>query len=118
MTGKAIRGMVVDVNLDPTVGSEQGRRRPCVVVQNDVGNKFSPITIIVPLTDAANIPKPIPTIHVLIRKGEAGLTIESYALANQIRTIDQSRLENVRGHLTRATLQKINQALKNSLALS
>jgi mRNA interferase MazF len=118
MTGKAIRGMVVDVNLDPTIGSEQGKKRPCVVVQNDVGNKYSPVTIIVPLTDAANIPKPIPALHVLIRKGEAGLTIDSYALANQIRTVDQSRLQTVRGHLTATTLQKLDGALKNSLALS
>jgi mRNA interferase MazF len=117
MSGKAIRGMVVDVNLDPTIGSKQGRRRPCIVVQNDVGNKYSPVTIVVPLTDAANIKKPIPSIHVLIRKGEAGLTLDSYALANHIRTIDQTRLEAVHGHLTPATIQKIDQALKNSLAL-
>jgi mRNA interferase MazF len=118
MTGKAIRGMVVDVNLDPVVGSEQGRRRPCIVVQNDIGNRYSSVTIVVPVTDAANIPKPISTIHVLIRKGEAGLKLDSYALANQIRTVDQSRLETVHGHLTPATVQKIDQALKNSLALS
>jgi len=53
MAGKPFRGMVVEVSLDPVVGHEQGKSRPCVVVQNDVGNRFASTTMIVPLTRAS-----------------------------------------------------------------
>jgi mRNA interferase MazF len=78
MAGKPFRGMVVEVSLDPVVGHEQGRSRPCVVIQNDVGNRFASTTIIVPLTDAAHILAPSP-IYVRIKKGDGGTTKDSYA---------------------------------------
>ena len=117
MAGKPFRGMVVEVSLDPVVGSEQGRSRPCVVVQNDVGNRFSSTTIIVPLTDATHIKKPSP-IYVLVKKGDGGATKDSCALCDQIRTVDQRRFRNVYGALSPETMASINKALQISLGLA
>ena len=69
MAGKPFRGMVVEVSLDPVVGHEQGKTRPCVVIQNDVGNRFASTTIIVPLTDASRVKAPSP-IYVPVKMGE------------------------------------------------
>ena len=117
MIGKPFRGMVVEVGLDPVIGHEQGRSRPCVVVQNDIGNRFSSTTIIVPLTDAGHIKKPSP-IYVLIKKGDGGTTKDSYALCDQIRTVDQRRFRSVYGTLEPQTMTAIDKALRISLGLS
>ncbi len=109
--------MVVEVGLDPVVGHEQGRSRPCVVVQNDVGNRFSTTTIVVPLTDATHVKKPSP-IYVLIKKGDGGTTKDSYVLCDQIRTVDQRRFRNVYGTLSPQVLAAIDKALQVSLGLS
>lgn len=73
---KPFRGMVVEVSLDPVVGHEQGRSRLCVVIQNDVGNRFSSTTIVIPLTDATHVKKPSP-IYVLVKSGDGGATKDS-----------------------------------------
>lgn len=116
MLGKPFRGMVVEVSLDPTVGHEQGRTRPCVVVQNDVGNRYSSTAIVVPLTDAAHIRVPSP-IYVHVRKGDGGTTKESFALCDQIRTVDQQRFRSVYGSLAPETMAKLDAALLISLGL-
>jgi mRNA interferase MazF len=116
MAGKPFRGMVVEVSLDPVVGHEQGRSRPCIVVQNDVGNRFASTTIIVPLTDAAHILAPSP-IYVLIKKGDGGTTKDSYALCDQIRTVDQRRFSKVFGTLSAEAVAEIDAALLISLGL-
>lgn len=116
IAGKPFRGMVVEVSLDPVVGHEQGRSRPCVVVQNDVGNRFSSTTIVVPLTDAANIRKPSP-IYVLVKKGDGGTIKESYVLCDQIRTVDQRRFRSVYGTLSPGAMAAIDKALQISLGL-
>jgi mRNA interferase MazF len=116
MAGKPFRGMVVEVSLDPVVGHEQGRSRPCVVIQNDVGNRFASTTIIVPLTDAAHILAPSP-IYVRIKKGDGGTTKDSYALCDQIRTVDQRRFSKVFGTLSAETMALIDSALLISLGL-
>lgn len=116
MASKPFRGMVVEVSLDPVVGHEQGRTRPCVVVQNDIGNRFSSTTIIVPLTDAAHIKTPSP-IYVLIRKGDGGATKDSFALCDQVRTVDQRRFRSVYGTLSPETMSKLDAALLISLGL-
>jgi mRNA interferase MazF len=116
MAGKPFRGMVVEVSLDPVVGHEQGRSRPCVVVQNDVGNRFASTTIVVPLTDAAHILAPSP-IYVLIKKGDGGTTKDSYALCDQIRTVDQRRFKKIFGTLSAETMAEIDSALLMSLGL-
>ena len=116
MVSKPFRGMVVEVSLDPVVGHEQGRSRPCVVVQNDIGNRFSSTTIIVPLTDAAHIQKPSP-IYVLIKKGDGGTTKDSFVLCDQIRTVDQRRFKGIYGTLAPQTMASIEKALRISLGL-
>lgn len=116
MVGKPFRGMVVEVSLDPVVGHEQGRTRPCVVVQNEIGNRFSSTTIVVPLTDAAHVKTPSP-IYVLIRKGDGGTTKDSFALCDQIRTVDQQRFRSVYGALSGDTMAKLDAALLISLGL-
>lgn len=117
MAGKPFRGMVVEVMLDPVVGHEQGRSRPCVVIQNDVGNRFSSTTIILPLTDASHVKKPSP-IYVLVKKGDGGATKDSYVLCDQIRTVDQQRFRRVYGTLSPDTMTTIDKALMISLGLS
>ena len=116
MAAKPFRGMVVEVSLDPVVGHEQGRSRPCVVVQNDVGNRYSSTTIIVPLTDAAHIAAPSP-IYVLVKRGDGGATKDSYILCDQIRTVDQRRFKSVYGSLSPETMAKVDAALLISLSL-
>jgi mRNA interferase MazF len=116
MIGKPFRGMVVEVSLDPVVGHEQGRSRPCIVVQNDVGNRFSSTTIIVPLTAATHIKSPSP-IYVMVKKGDGGTMKDSYALCDQIRTVDQRRFKALYGTLSPETVARIDAALLISLGL-
>jgi mRNA interferase MazF len=116
MIGKPFRGMVVEVSLDPVVGHEQGRSRPCIVVQNDVGNRFSSTTIIVPLTAATHIKSPSP-IYVMVKKGDGGTMKDSYALCDQIRTVDQQRFKALYGTLSPETMAQIDAALLISLGL-
>ena len=81
------RGDVLLVNFEPVKGSEQGKVRPALVVQNDVFNKYSPLTIVAPITSKV-YEKEYPT-NVLIRKKQANLNTDSTILLNQIRTIDK-----------------------------
>jgi mRNA interferase MazF len=116
MMGRPFRGMVVEVSLDRVVGHEQGRSRPCVVVQNDVGNRYASTTIVVPLTDAAHIKSPSP-IYVLVKKGDGGTTKDSYVLCDQIRTVDQRRFRAVFGLLSAEAMSRVDSALLISLGL-
>jgi mRNA interferase MazF len=108
--------MVVLVDLEPVVGHEQGRTRPCVIVQNDIGNRFSSTTVILPLTDAANVKKPTP-IYVLVTRGDGGATKDSYILCDQIRTVDQKRFLKTFGSLAPETMAAVDNALLISLGL-
>ena len=110
------RGDIVLANLEPVMGSEQGKIRPCLVVQNDVGNKFSSTTIIVPLT--STIPdKNYPT-TVIVGPQESGLKEKSAILSNQIRTISRGdRIIKILSSLKPQTMVQVNNALKASLAL-
>ena len=116
MTGKPFRGMVVEVDLDPVIGHEQGRTRPCVVLQNDIGNRFASTTIVAPLTDAAHIPKASP-IYVLVKQDDGGTAKDSFVLCDQVRTIDQRRLRRVYGAVAPETMAAIDAALRISLGL-
>jgi mRNA interferase MazF len=111
-----VRGDVVEVNLDPAIGTEIKKTRPCVVVQNNVGNRFSQRTIIVPATGAEHIVKPFP-IHVPVAAGEGGFSKPSVVLCDQIRVVDKSRLVRTLGHLSSSTMEKVDAALKISLGL-
>ena len=109
------RGEIFLVKLDPVVGSEQGKTRPAVVIQNDIGNKYSQVTIIAPIT--SRIPeKEYPT-DVNILPQESGLPEQSTILTNQIRSIDKTRIVKKLGKLDDFVMRKINLALKESLAL-
>jgi mRNA interferase MazF len=116
MPGKCVRGTVLEVNLDPVVGHETGKTRPCVVIQNDIGNAKSPVTIVAVITGAEHVPKLYP-VNVLVRQGEGGLTKDSVILCNQLKTVDELRFVRICGVLTDATMEKVDEALKISLAL-
>jgi mRNA interferase MazF len=108
------RGEVYLVNLDPTIGSEIKKTRPAVIIQNNIGNQFSPVTIIAPITSGGHAVYPV---EVEIKAAEGGLEGNSLALLNQIRTIDQTRLVKKLGKLSLNTILKINKAILISLDL-
>jgi mRNA interferase MazF len=117
MPGKVARGTVVDVNLDPSGGREIMKTRPCVVIQNDIGNKNSQVTIVAALTGAENILRKVPPIWVFVAKGDGGIEKDSYVLCNQIRTVDESRLGRIYGALSKAAMEGVDRAVRISLAL-
>ena len=108
------KGDIFYANLGETVGSEQSGIRPVLVIQNNVGNKYSPTLIITPLTSKAK--KLAQPTHVIIGKS-FGLTEYSYALLEQIRTIDRARLLEYVGHVDESVMVKVDDALRVSLNL-
>ena len=108
-----LRGEIYLADLSPVVGSEQGGVRPVVVVQNNIGNHFSPTVVVVAVTSRLGKAK-IPT-HIEIAGGEFGLSAESVVLCEQIRTIDKKRLKLKLGCLNAHVLEKIDRAIKISL---
>lgn len=116
MPGRCVRGEVFLVNLDPAVGSEPKKTRPCVVIQNDIGNKYSPITIVAAITDADHVPKRYP-VDVPVARGEASLIKDSVIQCNLLRCVDESRLVRSLGHVTPQTMERVNEALRISLGV-
>jgi len=110
------RGDIVFADLEPTLGSEQGEKRPCLVVQNDIANRFSSTTIVVPIT--STIPeRDYPTV-VVAESRETGLKKKSTILCNQIRTISvKHRAISKLGSLKPGTMDKVDEALRASLSL-
>ncbi len=116
LTNNAIcRGDIFLVNLDPVKGSEQGKTRPCVVIQNDLGNQYSPVTIIACITSKTG-GKAYPT-NVFIAAKETGLDYDSLVILNQIRTVDKSRLVKKVGAVSQAKMLEVDAALRISLDL-
>jgi mRNA interferase MazF len=109
------RGEVYLVNFDPTIGAEIHKTCPALVVQNDIANRHSPITIVAAITSQFDAPL-YPT-EVLIQPPEAGLTIPSVVLLNQIRSVDKRRLVRRLGVLTPATMERVDRAILISLGL-
>jgi len=109
------RGEIFWVDLYPVKGSEQAGRRPVLIVQNDIGNEFSPTTIIVPITSTKFL-KEYPA-NVFIPKATAGVKFDSTILLSQIRVIDKSRLASKIGHLPVLYLDKVDKTLKISLGI-
>lgn len=109
------RGEVYLVSLDPTVGAEIRKTRPAVVVQNDMANRRSPITIVAAVT--SQVDEPLYPTEVLVRAPEGGLTTDSVVLLNQIRSVDRGRLVRRLGTLKAATMRAIDRALLLSLGL-
>lgn len=109
------RGHLYYAELDPVIGSGQGGRRPVLVLQNDIGNEHSPVTIVASVTSTpAKVARPT---DVLIPPGESGLTQPSRVLLNQVRTVDKRRLGRRLGSLTAAQMSQVEGALKLSLGL-
>lgn len=109
------RGEVYLVNFDPTIGAEIKKTRPALILQNDISNQYSPITIVAAITSQFN--KPLYPTEVLIETPEGGLKINSVALLNQIRSIDKQRLIKRLGNLELETLEKVDKAIQISLGL-
>ena len=107
------RGEIYYADLNPVVGSEQGGIRPIVVLQNDVGNKYSP-TVIAAATTSKLGKARLPT-HIQLPKDTCSLPKDSVVLLEQIRTIDKSRLKERIGKLPDGVMQQINDALLVSL---
>ncbi len=108
------RGEIYYADLSPVVGSEQGGIRPVLVVQNDIGNKYSPTVIVAAITSQLDKAK-LPT-HIEIGK-EFGLAKNSVALLEQIRTIDKRRLQEKIGELSLDKMKQIDYAVSISLGL-
>ena len=103
-------------DLSPVIGSEQGGRRPVLIVQNDIGNKYAPTVIIAPITSRLS-KKTLPT-HVILPKDSCGIKEDSVALMEQLRTIDKARLITKVGTVSAELLETINKALRISLGLN
>ena len=110
------RGDIFYADLSPVVGSEQGGIRPVIVIQNDIGNKYSPTVIVAAITSQINKAK-LPT-HVEISSEEYGLNRDSVVLLEQVRTLDKRRLKEKIGHMTDEDMKKVNKAMMKSLSLN
>lgn len=109
------RGDVFVVSFDPTLGAEIQKTRPALVLQNDIANRFSPITIVAAITSRADT-RLYPT-EVPITAPEGGLERDSVVLLNQLRSIDRQRLVRRLGHLSPETMLHVERALAISLGL-
>lgn len=109
------RGELYFADLSPVVGSEQGGIRPVLVVQNDIGNKYSPTVIAAAITSKINKAK-LPT-HIELSSKEYGLEKDSVVLLEQIRTIDKTRLKEKIGELNTFKMSQVNKAMMISLGV-
>ncbi len=109
------RGEVYLVSFDPTLGAEIKKTRPALVLQNDVANRYSPITIVAAIS--SQFEKPLYPTEVLVEVPEGGLRSDSVVLLNQIRSIDKQRLVRRLGTLRPATMKKVERSLQINLSL-
>ena len=112
---RLLRGDIVLANLEPSFGSEQGRTRPVIIIQNNILNQYSPTTIIAPITSKV-YEKEYPT-NVFLNKENSGLDKDSTLLLNQIRVIDKRRIIKKLGFLDEEIMRKVYLAIKVSLDL-
>ena len=110
------RGDIFYADLSPVIGSEQGGLRPVLIVQNDVGNKYSPTVIAAAITSRISKAK-LPT-HIDVFADKVGLSKDSVILLEQIRTIDKARLKEKMGHLDDEMMMQVNNAISISFGLS
>ena len=109
------RGDIYYADLSPVVGSEQGGIRPGLIIQNDVGNRYSPTVICAAITSRMNKAK-LPT-HIEIDSRRCQIMKDSVILLEQIRTIDKQRLKDMIGHLDKERMRSVDEAIRVSLAL-
>lgn len=110
------RGDIYYADLSPVIGSEQGGIRPVLIVQNDIGNKYSPTVIAAAIT-SKKFKTQLPT-HISVQADECGLAKDSIVLLEQVRTLDKQRLRERMGSLDEFEMSKINQALQVSFGLN
>lgn len=109
------RGDIYYADLSPVVGSEQGGLRPVLIIQNDVGNRYSPTVIAAAITSRMGKTR-LPT-HIDIYADKAGLSKDSVILLEQIRTLDKQRLKEKMGHLDDGMMNEVNNAIAVSFGL-
>ncbi len=109
------RGFVFYADLSPVIGSEQGGVRPVLIIQNNVGNKYSPTVIVAAITSHIEKAK-LPT-HVELSSSKYGLEKDSVVLLEQIRTIDKQRLQQKITELDEKIMSRVDEALRISLGL-
>ncbi len=109
------RGDIFYADLSPVVGSEQGGLRPVLIVQNDIGNRYSPTVIAAAITSRMGKAK-LPT-HIDVTAERVGLSKDSVILLEQIRTIDKARLREKMGHIDDVLMQEVNSAIGISFGL-
>jgi mRNA interferase MazF len=114
MTEQCRRGDVFMVDFEPVRGHEQGKVRPALVIQNDIGNQYSPTTIVAAITSGERARYDV---NVEVKAPEGGLSRDSLVLLNQVRTVDKSRLGRYWGHLSEETMARVDKALGISLGL-
>lgn len=115
MQQNVLRGDIYYANLNPVIGSEQGGVRPVLILQNDIGNKYSPTTIIAAITSKIKKAK-LPT-HIELTAATFNLEKDSVILLEQVRTIDKRRLKEKIAHLNDDIMAEIDQAVLISLGL-
>ncbi len=109
------RGDIYYADLSPVVGSEQGGLRPVLIIQNDIGNKYSPTVIAAAITSRLGKTR-LPT-HIDIYADKVGLAKDSVVLLEQIRTLDKRRLKEKMGHLDDGVMAEVNSAIAVSFGL-
>ena len=110
------RGEIYYADLSPVVGSEQGGVRPVLIIQNDVGNRYSPTVIAAAITSQRDKTK-LPT-HISVEASDCGLAKDSIVLLEQVRTIDKQRLKERMGSLDGASMGMVDKALSVSFGLN
>ena len=110
------RGDIYLVNVDPTLGAEIRKTRPALVLQNDIANRSSPITIVAAITSKFDETL-YPTEVLIAAKGRVGLSVDSVVLLNQLRSVDKKRLVKRLGKLSADSLAPVDRALRTSLGL-
>ena len=110
------RGDIYYADLSPVIGSEQGGVRPVLIIQNDIGNKYSPTVIAAAITSQKDKTK-LPT-HIQVNASGCGLAKDSIVLLEQVRTIDKQRLKEKMGALDNVSMDRVNKAFTVSFGLS
>lgn len=110
------RGEIYLTALDPAIGGEIQKTRPAIVIQNDVSNRLSEITIVAPITSTVRFP--LSPVHVLLPAGPiTGLVVTSVAVLNQVRAVDRIRLIKRLGNVDGETQERIDEAIRISMGL-
>jgi mRNA interferase MazF len=109
------RGEVFLVNFDPVIGAEIRKTRPALILQNDIANRHSPVTIVSAIT--SQFEEPLYPTEVLLKAGEGGMKKDSVILLNQIRSVDKKRLVRRLGRIDAEAMHRVDRSIQISLGL-